>query len=399
MLTRWLFSTNAKDIGTLYLMFGIFTGLLGTAFSILIRLELSAPGSQFLAGDHQLFNVIITAHGIMMIYFMVNYSETFNILNFRSRPEESKNRPGNDRLKTCSDNNFNEQYKTYTFDKPFHNRKRIRNVCKNKGGVYVFTAKDNSCYVGSSISLYDRIISYFMPSILIKRDRRVLRYFNKYGFDNVRVTVHIIENGTSEDCLKLEQFFIDVLKPNLNVDLLASRSHYHEPLSQYWRDFYRKSRGTGIYVYDITSGKLVYISNSIQYLSDTININRRTVHRSRISDKLYLGRFHMVHDYIPELDNLNPLTTEKFRVLLENVRNTHDKAQVQPESKIILAENINNPSLTKTYSSIRSFARRVKGTPATIRKYIKLSHIGKFYRGQWRLSVIVGSNKPKDTAE
>jgi cytochrome c oxidase subunit 1 len=52
-------------------MFGIFTGLLGTAFSILIRLELSAPGSQFLAGDHQLFNVIITAHGIMMIYFMV----------------------------------------------------------------------------------------------------------------------------------------------------------------------------------------------------------------------------------------------------------------------------------------------------------------------------------------
>lgn len=71
MITRWLFSTNAKDIGTLYLMFGIFTGLLGTAFSVLIRLELSAPGSQFLAGDNQLFNVIITAHGIMMIYFMV----------------------------------------------------------------------------------------------------------------------------------------------------------------------------------------------------------------------------------------------------------------------------------------------------------------------------------------
>lgn len=50
MLTRWLFSTNAKDIGTLYLMYGIFTALIGTAFSILIRLELSAPGSQFLAG-------------------------------------------------------------------------------------------------------------------------------------------------------------------------------------------------------------------------------------------------------------------------------------------------------------------------------------------------------------
>jgi len=68
---RWLFSTNAKDIGTLYLMLGLFTGLLGTAFSILIRLELSAPGSQFLAGNHQLFNVMTTTHGIMMIYFMV----------------------------------------------------------------------------------------------------------------------------------------------------------------------------------------------------------------------------------------------------------------------------------------------------------------------------------------
>ena len=52
-------------------MFAIFTGLLGTAFSVLIRLELSAPGSQFLAGDHQLYNVIATSHGIMMIYFMV----------------------------------------------------------------------------------------------------------------------------------------------------------------------------------------------------------------------------------------------------------------------------------------------------------------------------------------
>nr|ATX61936.1 cytochrome c oxidase subunit 1 [Tremella fuciformis]ATX62027.1 cytochrome c oxidase subunit 1 [Tremella fuciformis] len=71
MLTRWLFSTNAKDIGTLYLMYAIFMGLVGTAFSILLRLELSAPGTQFLAGDHQLYNVILTAHGIIMLLFMV----------------------------------------------------------------------------------------------------------------------------------------------------------------------------------------------------------------------------------------------------------------------------------------------------------------------------------------
>ena len=53
---NWLNSTNAKEIGTLYLIFAVFAGMIGTAFSVLIRLELSSPGVQFLQGDHQLFN-------------------------------------------------------------------------------------------------------------------------------------------------------------------------------------------------------------------------------------------------------------------------------------------------------------------------------------------------------
>ena len=52
----WFNSTNAKEIGTLYLIFAVFAGMIGTAFSVLIRLELSSPGVQFLQGDHQLFN-------------------------------------------------------------------------------------------------------------------------------------------------------------------------------------------------------------------------------------------------------------------------------------------------------------------------------------------------------
>ena len=69
-LERWFLSSNAKDIGVLYLIFALVSGLIGTAFSVLIRLELSGPGVQFIA-DNQLYNSIITAHAIVMIFFMV----------------------------------------------------------------------------------------------------------------------------------------------------------------------------------------------------------------------------------------------------------------------------------------------------------------------------------------
>jgi group I intron endonuclease len=67
---RWFLSSNAKDIGTLYIILALFSGLLGTAYSVLIRLELSGPGVQYIA-DNQLYNSIITAHAIIMIFFMV----------------------------------------------------------------------------------------------------------------------------------------------------------------------------------------------------------------------------------------------------------------------------------------------------------------------------------------
>ncbi len=69
-LKRWLFSTNHKDIGTMYLIFAMMAGVVGGALSVAMRMELQEPGLQYFSNPH-MFNVFVTGHGLIMVFFMV----------------------------------------------------------------------------------------------------------------------------------------------------------------------------------------------------------------------------------------------------------------------------------------------------------------------------------------
>jgi cytochrome c oxidase subunit 1 len=134
----------------LYLIYALFAGLIGTAFSVLIRLELSGPGVQYIA-DNQLYNSIITAHAIIMIFFMVK--KYFLLHSYFTFFRELNNNNDSPSLSECDinkngykpdneDNNKNDSGKIHKYvkvlvDDPYNNRDIILKVTKKQKGVYI----------------------------------------------------------------------------------------------------------------------------------------------------------------------------------------------------------------------------------------------------------------------
>lgn len=68
-ISRWIFSTNHKDIGTMYIAFAVFAGLIGGVFSVIFRTQLAIPGQHII--DPQVHNALVTGHGMIMVFFMI----------------------------------------------------------------------------------------------------------------------------------------------------------------------------------------------------------------------------------------------------------------------------------------------------------------------------------------
>jgi GIY-YIG catalytic domain/NUMOD1 domain len=243
--------------------------------------------------------------------------------------------------------------------------------------------KTSFIYVGSSINLYARIVSYFMPSIINNADRRVLRYFKNHGFYDVTLTIFVLESGaTSEMAIKLEQYFIDLLNPNLNVDLVAGGSTgYHSPMSTEARLRLRKDRGISFYVYDSFTHSLIFKFYSKQEAYDSIKIDHNTLNLSLNNAELYLDRFLFSVEPIAELPFVSEISKSDLIQLINSIKCQYKS--VQKRSKILLATNVKDPALTKIYNSIGNFATAVKGDRSTIRSYINGSRpAGSLYRRQ-----------------
>ena len=218
-----------------------------------------------------------------------------------------------------------------------------------------------------------------MPSILKTKARRVLRYLNKHGFSDISLTVYIMDiRSNLDEIVALEQHLIDNIKPNLNLDLIASGSGYHEPMLQEVRVKLRKLKGTPIYVYDAETLCLLYIFESKQFMYSTINIHHETLNDCLYLGNLYLDYFFLSIDPVETVE-IKLLTLNEIRALVISKRDVH--VNIHSAAKTILAEFKGDEGKNLIFSSLNGLAKHLKGDRGVIRSHLKGDKSG-YYRGK-----------------
>jgi len=213
-----------------------------------------------------------------------------------------------------------------------------------------------------------------MPSILKSQAR--LKYFNKHGFTNIRLTIYIMDIESNFDqIVALEQHFIDTLKPNLNVDLVASSSGYHEPMLLEIREKLRLARGNPVYIYEANTVTLLYIFGSRQHMYSSINIHNKTLNDCLAAGTLYLNYFFLSLEPL-ESTSTNLVTLDEIKEFVTRRRDLYKI--VQPASKAIIAQF---RDVNLEFDSLNSLAKYLKGDRQVIRDYLKGQKSG-YYRGK-----------------
>lgn len=219
-----------------------------------------------------------------------------------------------------------------------------------------------------------------MPSILKTKARRVLCYLNKYGFSNIKLIIYIMEEKSNlQQLVELEQYFINSLKPTLNVDLVASSSGYPEPMSQDIREKLRIQKGTAIYVYRVKDFSLLYIFKSKQHMYDSLNIHHISLNDCLNKGTTYLDTFFFSLDLIKEFNSSDMLTLNEIKTLVSEKRSTYNVKH--PAAKIILAEFKDDTRNNLTFNSLNSLAKYLKGDRQVIREYLT-GKKSNYYRGK-----------------
>lgn len=282
-------------------------------------------------------------------------------------------------------------HKTVVITDPYNNRKSIIVHGKKIPGVYVLTdLVTGATYVGGAVNLYARVTSYFMPflqqvedTIVASGGRRVYRYLNKYGYNNLQLTLHILPVGsTTVQITELEQYYINTLSPDLNVDPVAGGlDGFHEPMSQEIRDRLRDERGLIVYVYDTLLGGLIHTFLSKTVLYSSLSIHHTTLNKYLESGEKYLDRFVFSYTVLQQYAKDMVLSVLDLDKLLKEVKEQYKV--VQPARRPILAENVLHPELSGQYDGINEFAKAIKGDRSTIRSHIDK---GTLYRKQWKLT-------------